>query len=286
MNELYHHGILGQKWGIRRYQNKDGSLTEAGKLRYGTRNLDSHTIKKGTVLYRVTPNKNEQNDNKSVYVSYTPIDRAKYLGPYFNQLRKYNDSDEMYEQQYVLNKDLKVPSRDETISVMESLTKKDPSFATNAAKQMVASATGQKLVNEFMKDPYYKNMTFAKLNQGYSMKDAEHSTKIEIGKDFTEQFAVDFGNNPVKWSTSIQYSLGGSEENRNKVIKELKKRGYNAMVDEAGYRTDSEQTGVEALIVFDGSNMSNKSTTPVTRKQRKQAMKLYREWDERIANRK
>lgn len=32
-DELYHHGILGQKWGIRRYQNKDGSLTEAGKKR-------------------------------------------------------------------------------------------------------------------------------------------------------------------------------------------------------------------------------------------------------------
>lgn len=33
-DELAHHGILGQKWGIRRYQNEDGSLTEAGKKRY------------------------------------------------------------------------------------------------------------------------------------------------------------------------------------------------------------------------------------------------------------
>ena len=30
-NELMHHGILGMKWGVRRYQNKDGSLTPAGK---------------------------------------------------------------------------------------------------------------------------------------------------------------------------------------------------------------------------------------------------------------
>lgn len=33
-NELYHHGIKGQKWGVRRFQNPDGTLTAAGKKRY------------------------------------------------------------------------------------------------------------------------------------------------------------------------------------------------------------------------------------------------------------
>ena len=32
-NYLYHHGIKGQKWGIRRYQNADGSLTAEGKAK-------------------------------------------------------------------------------------------------------------------------------------------------------------------------------------------------------------------------------------------------------------
>lgn len=34
---LMHHGILGQKWGIRRYQNPDGSLTERGRKRLGAK---------------------------------------------------------------------------------------------------------------------------------------------------------------------------------------------------------------------------------------------------------
>lgn len=44
--ELYHHGIKGQRWGIRRFQNKDGSLTPAGKRRYDEPNEGRKFVRK------------------------------------------------------------------------------------------------------------------------------------------------------------------------------------------------------------------------------------------------
>lgn len=46
-NELYHHGILGMKWGVRRYQNKDGSLTPSGKKRYAKLNSELNKLRPG-----------------------------------------------------------------------------------------------------------------------------------------------------------------------------------------------------------------------------------------------
>lgn len=52
-NELYHHGVKGQKWGVRRYQNSDGSLTKAGRERQQyDRLVRSHESLKSEIKYR------------------------------------------------------------------------------------------------------------------------------------------------------------------------------------------------------------------------------------------
>ena len=70
---LYHHGIKGQRWGIRRYQNADGTWTEAGKKRYGSKDGDSddngwfdRTINQGKDKPKVSPAESVAKNTKKI----------------------------------------------------------------------------------------------------------------------------------------------------------------------------------------------------------------------------
>lgn len=64
--ELYHHGIKGMKWGVRRYQNKDGSLTERGKRRMYAEMFDNESKEsKERKRYTAEPHKWVENDMRA-----------------------------------------------------------------------------------------------------------------------------------------------------------------------------------------------------------------------------
>lgn len=64
-SELAHHGILGQRWGVRRYQNYDGTLTPAGRRRL--ERMDKKWIKRNEKrIYKETYNKSKREMNEFV----------------------------------------------------------------------------------------------------------------------------------------------------------------------------------------------------------------------------
>lgn len=65
---LAHHGIKGMKWGVRRYQNADGSLTSAGRKRYGVGSMISDSVQdKGNFVRRMGQAHRERKAVKKKY---------------------------------------------------------------------------------------------------------------------------------------------------------------------------------------------------------------------------
>lgn len=63
--ELYHHGIKGMRWGVRRFQNPDGSLTKAGMRRYGDKSPYEVTTSDGDTFRVSKGSKNNYNTRSS-----------------------------------------------------------------------------------------------------------------------------------------------------------------------------------------------------------------------------
>lgn len=105
---LAHHGIKGQKWGVRRYQNPDGSLTSAGKKRYGT-------LSKGSEIHRITSIEEAQSyiPQRPIYVSDNQKDYEIYsrVGPQLPNVRKsdeYQKTGRYADVTYTTKKELKI----------------------------------------------------------------------------------------------------------------------------------------------------------------------------------
>lgn len=99
-NELRHDGVKGMRWGVRRYQNKDGSLTELGKKRYArdAREKEYDKYDASTGRYYKTSKKNGRSDlevdaNRYVKEDWTRTKRlTDESSQLTNKLKSFNDT--------------------------------------------------------------------------------------------------------------------------------------------------------------------------------------------------
>lgn len=76
-NEFLHSGVKGMKWGIRRYQNPDGSLTDAGKRRYQKMGKKAESLQKKSSDLRLKAAKRQRSVTKKMSKANTDDRRQK-----------------------------------------------------------------------------------------------------------------------------------------------------------------------------------------------------------------
>ena len=64
--EIYHHGIKGMKWGVRRFQNKNGGLTPAGKKRYNRKDSWSEDARTASQIKKKSVNQMSNAELKKI----------------------------------------------------------------------------------------------------------------------------------------------------------------------------------------------------------------------------
>lgn len=287
--ELYHHGVKGMKWGVRRYQYADGSLTPAGRKRYraassdatisdrvsrmlgsrvtdvvnnartqitGRQYVDTY-LKRGTTFSRIQTSK--EFEKFAFYATYKKADMDKYMGLFGKNL-----TDRAKYAAKAAEKKAEKTGTEEDILEAKSLREKSDNLKVY---QLKLSSTKKLRVpsDENASDITWqllKSDRNFKSNVSASIQDSKEKMKRPTQQILFNQAEKALKRNPDTLTSSEKVSiykalnLSLTNHNpqeiaaQNRFYGELQKKGYNALLD----YNDREYSSYHAkrpMIVFD-----------------------------------
>lgn len=256
-NELYHHGIKGQKWGIRRFQRKDGSLTADGLIRYAeesgkhikTNRDGTKTIPSGFIFNRVGKSSLDVNQSGSLYVSYGKVDAARYvkqLGP--TLLGKLSKTAGENVQHITVKEKMKMPSDSET--------------AKETAKLLLSNDSLLSKIN----DSIYSAAITGDFSTDITKTDIEKAMKNPSGKD----------GQKLAYGVSSLLADPNYVNEAKMIYEHFRSKGYDAIPDLHDTLSGTSKT---AMIIINPKKLEVTSTTTITKDIMKSAKDYVKQAD-------
>lgn len=316
---LYHYGVKGQKWGVRRYQYADGTYTPAGKKRYyansnpnrskaekvasmmsmevkqlvntgrtqitGRQYVDGY-LKQGTTFARIQTSK--EFENFAFYATYKKTDQDKYLGLFGKNLTSRAAGDAKRAE-----KQANASGSEEDLATAKALRDRADNIKVYQLKlestrklKVPSDENAGDITAKLLKEKDFKDNVVA------SIQDSKEKMRRPQQQILFRQAQNALEKDPSTMTKSekvaIYKALNLSLTNHNpyeiaaqdRFYGELKKKGYNALLD----YNDKDYSSYHAkrpMIVFDTDSVRLQS---VTETNPKVVDKLYRRYNtERIA---